>query len=108
MPLMPGSKIYLGLGLWNSLLGTILFECGMFALGVAIYGRGTRAKDKTGTYALWALIALLVAIYLGNLFGSPPPSVAAVAWLGMAQWLLVAWMSWIDGHREVTFPAEPQ
>ena len=45
------------------------------------------------------LIAFLVLIYLGNVFGPPPPSVGAVVWSAQAIWLLVAWGYWIDRHR---------
>jgi hypothetical protein len=101
MPLTPGGNIYLGLGLWNSLLATILVEGGLFALGVTLYLRTTRSRNKTGSYALGALIGLLVAIYLGSLFGPPPPSMSTVAWLDIGQWLLVAWMYWVDANRTV-------
>ena len=46
------------------------------------------------------LVALLGLIYAGNLLGPPPPDVLAIAWVGHAQWLVVAWGYWIDRHRE--------
>lgn len=98
LPLAPGAE-RVGLGLWNSLAGTLVVELGLFAVGVSLYMRVTRARDRTGVWALWGLVALLVAIYAGNLFGAPPPDVAAIAWVGQAQWLLIAWGYWIDRHR---------
>ena len=62
--------------------------------------RSTRARDAAGHWTLWALVALLGLIYAGNLLGPPPPDVVAIAWVGHAQWLLVAWGYWIDRHRE--------
>jgi hypothetical protein len=38
-------------------------------------------------------------IHFASLFGPPPPSVTALAWVGQAQWLLVAWGYWVDNHR---------
>ncbi len=32
----------------------------------------------------------------------PPPSVADLAWVGQAQWLLILWGYWIDSHRYAT------
>ena len=61
--------------------------------------RSTRTLDRTGTLALWGLILFLVLIHLGNVFGSAPPSVTALAWVGQAQWLLVVWGYWVDSHR---------
>jgi hypothetical protein len=40
-------------------------------------------------------------------FGAPPPSVAAIAWLGQAQWLLVALAYWVDRERSGRVIAAP-
>ena len=53
----------------------------------------------TGPANLPRAAPTLLAIYAANLLGPPPPSVAAIAWAGHAQWLLVAWGYWIDRHR---------
>jgi hypothetical protein len=42
------------------------------------------------------LAVLLVVIQLGNALGPPPPSMEAIAWVGQAQWLLVAAGYWAD------------
>ena len=99
MPLTPGGSPLLGFGLWNSLPATLAVEGLLFAAGVAIYLRATEARDRVGLLAFWSLISFLVVVYLANLFGPPPPSVAAVAWSAQAIWLLVAWGYWIDRHR---------
>lgn len=98
LPLYPGGPL-LGLGLWSSVPATLALELPLFALGVWFYAQKTEARDATGRWALWALVALLPVIYLANIFGEPPPSVTAIAWIGQAQWLLVAWGYWIDRHR---------
>jgi membrane-bound metal-dependent hydrolase YbcI (DUF457 family) len=99
LPLYPGSGTLIGLNLWSSLPITLAIEVPLFALGVWLYARTTRAKDATGKWALWSLIAFLLATYAANLFGPPPPSVTAIAWAGQLQWLLVIWGYWIDRHR---------
>lgn len=99
VPLMPGSETKLGFGLWSSRPATIAVEAVMLVGGLMMYVRTTTARDRTGTYALWGLVAFLVVINLANMFGPPPPSVAAVAWSAQAIWLLVAWGDWIDRHR---------
>ncbi len=45
LPLYPGGPKY-GLGLWNSVAGTFAVEIVMFAIGVWIYARATRAADR--------------------------------------------------------------
>jgi membrane-bound metal-dependent hydrolase YbcI (DUF457 family) len=89
-----------GLGLWNSLPATLLVEGSLFAAGIGIYLRATRARNRIGTLALWALVVTLVVIYLVNFFGPPPPSVPAVAWSAQAMWLLVLWAYWVDRQHE--------
>lgn len=105
MPLTWTGPQRLGLGLWNSLPATLIVELILFGAGVALYQRATIPKDKTGTFAFAGLVAFLLAIYVANLFGPPPPSVAAVAWSALAMWLLVAWGYWIDRHRGPARPA---
>ncbi len=104
MPLVPGGGPKLGLGLWNSIAATALVEGVMFAAGVAIYLKATRALDKIGQYALWGLIAFLGVAYVLNLTSPPPPSAEAIAWAGQVGWLLLLWAWWADRHRTPTVP----
>ncbi|WP_242929434.1 hypothetical protein [Pontibacter vulgaris] len=100
LPLYPGDAPMLGLGLWTSTTATILAESLLFILGLWLYLRNTKAKNKTGIYSFWALIIFLVVIYFMNLFGPVPPSMDAVAWGGQMQWLLIIWAYWADRNRE--------
>jgi hypothetical protein len=99
MPLTIGSTERLGLGLWNSVPATVAVEGTLFAACVWIYARGSRPIDRVGQWSFVALIGFLILVYVGNVFGPPPPSVAAVTWSAQAIWLLVAWGYWIDRHR---------
>ncbi|NUM80082.1 hypothetical protein HUU42_04690 [bacterium] len=101
LPLVPGSSNYHGLGLWNSLPGTMIIEFGIFALGLWLYLQTTNASNRTGHWALWSLIVFLIAVWLGNFFGSPPPNAEAIAIVGNATWLLVLWGYWADRNRSV-------
>jgi len=101
LPLYPGSSYFVGFGLWSSLWGTLVVELLIFSIGVGLYLRTTKPVDRTGAWALWGLVLFLLLIYLGNLFGSPPPNVTALAWIGQAQWILVLWGYWIDRHRRL-------
>jgi Flp pilus assembly protein TadB len=98
MPLYPGSA-KVGLGLWNSIPGTIAVEVAMFILGVWIYARSTRTRNRLGTRAFAAFVGFLLAAYAANL-GPPPPSVAALVWVGIAgAAVFLVWTWWFDRHR---------
>jgi membrane-bound metal-dependent hydrolase YbcI (DUF457 family) len=99
MPLWPGSALY-GLGLWNSIAGTITVELAMLAAGLWLYLRATRAGDRIGLYAMAAFVALIVYIEISSPFGAPPPSVSAMVWMSViAEPILLVWAWWFDRHR---------
>ena len=99
LPLLPGADLHVGLGLWNSIPGTLAVELGLYAVGVALYVRTTSASDRVGSIGLWTLVGFLLLVHLGNVLGPPPDSVTAIAWVGHAQWILVVWAYWVDAHR---------
>jgi hypothetical protein len=73
MPLLPRAGPLVGLGLWNSITGTLVVEGALFATAVWLFARGRRLGA-----AFWSLIAFLVLVYVANLFGPPPPSARAI------------------------------
>lgn len=102
LPVLPWSPLRVGLGLWNSIPGTLVVELGLYVVGIAIYLRNTRAKDRVGQYGFWALVVLLLIIYLSEPFGPPPPSPRALAIAALAGWIIVPWAYWADAHRSAT------
>jgi len=100
MPLYPGGARF-GLGLWNSVGATVAIETAMYAAGLWIYMRSTRARDGVGRWGFLALAVFLPLVYVANIFGPPPPTVGAL-WMSAAAGgaVLVAWMWWVDRHRD--------
>jgi len=101
LPLLFNNETMVGLGLWNSFIGTIIIEGSIFAVGIYFYLKVTSSKNRTGNIAFWSLIGFLIIIYISNLFGPPPPSEEPIGYIGLSQWLLVAWAYWIDKNRSV-------
>lgn len=99
LPLWPGGP-EVGLGLWNSIPGTLVVEGIFFSAAVFAYVRNTRPRQKAGTWSLWALIMLTVMIWISGPWSPPPPNERAIAWVGLAMWLFPLWGTWIDRTRQ--------
>jgi membrane-bound metal-dependent hydrolase YbcI (DUF457 family) len=100
MPIYPGGPRF-GLALWNSIAGTMIVELLMFAIGVGLYMRVTRARNRIGRYALLAYVVLLLIAYVSDRFSDPPSNIDEVAWLGViASAVLIPWAWWFERHRE--------
>ncbi len=98
LPLWPNGPV-MGLGLWNSIPGTILVEGSLLAGGVWLYVGSSSARDRIGRWALVALVTLTGLVWVTQPWSPPPPSAAAVAWGALILWLLPPWARWIDAHR---------
>lgn len=99
LPLYPGNSPKVGLELWRSPVATAIFEGLIFVIGIILYLKATKAKNKTGVIVFWVLIGLLAVSHIANLFSPPPPSVNAIAWAGQAMWLFVILGFWVDKNR---------
>jgi hypothetical protein len=97
LPLWPGGP-KAGLGLWNSLPGTAAVEGTLFFGGVWLYARATRGGSG-GRLALAAFATFIALVQCASYFGPPPPSARAIAFVGLAQWLLPAWAHGLDRRR---------
>ncbi|HSG99381.1 MAG TPA: metal-dependent hydrolase [candidate division Zixibacteria bacterium] len=99
LPLYPGSDKVAGLGLWDSIVGSLAVEGAIFAAGLALYLQVTAARSRVGVWAVWSLVVFLIVTYLGAAFGPPPPDVAALAWSALLVWLFPLWGYWAERHR---------
>lgn len=107
LTLYPGGSARFGFGLWRNPLATIVVELALFVAGVLVYARSTRARDRVGRYAFWALAAFLVLLYAASSTSPPPPSVKALAWTALIGWPLTLWPWWVDRHRSVRLRTPP-
>jgi membrane-bound metal-dependent hydrolase YbcI (DUF457 family) len=104
MALYPGGP-EVGLGLWRSVPGTLVVELALYAAGVVLYTRASRARDRTGSIAWWALVVTLLLIEIGSVLGPPPPDVTGLMVTSFAGWSFLLWAWWIERHRAPVFDA---
>lgn len=91
LPLYPGGP-RVGLGLWNSVAGTVAVESLMFAAAVGLYTGRRRG-------GFWALVTVLVVLYVGAAAGTPPPNWQILALTALAAWIFPIWAWWVDRGR---------
>ncbi len=99
LPLVPWSDFKVGLGLWNSVLFSVILEVLIYLVGVILYLKETIADNWAGKYGLWGLIIFLLGVYFLSVFGPPPDTVLPIVIVGLCQWALVAWAYWADYYR---------
>jgi len=103
MQFAPGIETRVGLGLWNSRLGTVIVEGGLWLAAIVLYVRATRPTGRAGVYAFWIVIAILTALWLLSLNGDPPPSLKTLAVVDTVFFIVVlAWAAWMNRVRRTT------
>lgn len=99
MPLWPFGPRY-GLGLWNSIPGTLVIEGVFLMTAVFIYAKAFPARDLLGTTGLGALVGLVLIIWVSGPFSPPPPNATAIALVTLALWIFPLWAWRIEAHRQ--------
>lgn len=99
LPLAPGVAFRTGLGLWNSIPGTIAVEVTLFLVAGWWYERATEALDGVGRWAWYSLVVVLLISYGASLTPPHEGQERMIAWGAMAFWLFIPWAAWTDRHR---------
>ena len=99
LPLWPAGPV-VGLGLWNSVLGTIIVEASLLFVGLWLYVGTTFARDRIGHGSLISLVGVTGLIWATQPWAPLPPSTTAVAYGALILWLLPPWAAWIERHRD--------
>jgi len=98
MPVWPNGPT-VGLGLWNSIPGTLLVEGTLFAVAIAVYCRMFPSKTRVGRWTFVALIAFTGLIWISGPWSPPPPNASTVGGVALAMWIFPVWAAWIERHR---------
>jgi membrane-bound metal-dependent hydrolase YbcI (DUF457 family) len=91
-----------GLGLWRFRLATFLTEALLLIVGLAIYLKFSKARNRLGTWGMPVYVFLLVVINIWNLYGAPPdpnsiPTLVVSAEVAYLLFALIA--GWLDRTR---------
>jgi membrane-bound metal-dependent hydrolase YbcI (DUF457 family) len=98
LPLLLGDR-KVGLGLWNSVWGTLVVEVSIFVIGIFLYIQSSPSMNRKRKMFFWSMIGFLSIVYMGNIFGPKAPEgtpAAAIAGPALAMWLIVVWGYYSD------------
>jgi len=101
VPLAPGVHRYYGLGLYNSPIGLLIIEGGLWVIGIILYLRVTHTHSFAGHLVLWTFIVLFTTLWLLSFNGAPPPSVHVLVTVDLILFpIVLVWAYWIDRLRQ--------
>ena len=102
MPLAPGIDTRLGLGLWNSIPGTVVAEGALWLASILLYLGATRAEGRAGIFVFWITILVLTLAWLNNISAPPPPDLSIIGISSLIYFsLMIASMYWINRLRSI-------
>ena len=97
MPIVPGIHRYVGLGLWNSIPGTIVVEGSVWCLSIILFVRDVRPNRRAGSYIFWCGVVLLTLLWFNNIAGPAPPAPKTAPFNSLLVFALtIAWAYWVD------------
>jgi hypothetical protein len=102
LPLAFGGSPTVGLGLWNSVAGTLVVELGLLGFGVAVYLSMTHALDRRGVWSLWSLVGFFTGMFFLNHYApQAPPEISGrlLALPILVFIILFPWGQSIERHR---------
>jgi hypothetical protein len=99
MALAPGTKLHLGLGLWNSIPETLAIEGALWLLALVLFVKASHSANRAALYVLWIVAALLTAAWYNNIAG-PPPDTSRMGISSLIFFALVTgWAYWMNQLR---------
>ena len=93
MPLWPGPSPRFGLGLWNSIPGTLVIEGALWTAGIVIYLKSGRLGSPI---AFWSLVAVTTVMWASGPWGPVPPSETSLGWFALIGWIIIPWAAYAD------------
>lgn len=93
-----GNSDKVGLGLWNHPLIAMPLELALLGIGFAVHARATRPRRPSGSWSLWALALVLLAMQAIDWFGPKPARIdAALPLQALAAYGVAMALAWWVG-----------
>jgi len=105
LPLWPGNSPKFGLGLWNSIPGTLVVEGAMWIAGIALYLRGRKPTRWIGPAAFWSLVVISTVMWASGPWSPPPEDAGSLGWFALIGWIVVPWAALADKYYATDPPA---
>ena len=101
LPLAFGDSPMVGLGLWNSKIGTVALESGLLLGGLWIYLKSSKPIGNLGKWGMLVFCLFLLGTFVMTTFsGEAPPSTTVLAITGMAMYAVFSLIAaWLDKSR---------
>jgi membrane-bound metal-dependent hydrolase YbcI (DUF457 family) len=96
MPFWPGRSPRVGLGLWNSIPGTLVVEGALWIGAVAMYLRYRPLRGRGPRVAFWSFVVVSTVMWAASPWSSPPPDERSLAWFSLIGWIVVPWVALAD------------
>jgi hypothetical protein len=77
---------------------TLLVEGALLAGAIVMFRRVMQPRDSVGRWSFWGLVGFSCAIWVSGPWSPPPPSVRAIAVVGLALWIFPIWAGWVERH----------
>ncbi len=97
MPLWPGAgSPKFGLGLWNSIPGTLAVEGAMWLAGIVLFLRMPGRWTAGAKIWFWSFVVITTAMWASGPWGPLPASERALGWFALIGWIMVPWAAMAD------------
>lgn len=100
LPLWPGGSQLYGVGLWNSVAGTLALEATLWVGGLALWFSAFRPRGANGWAAIASFVLVSTVLWISGPFAPPPPSAQAVAVGALLGFSVIPWAWWIERSAE--------